>query len=167
MGSTVQKSYTLADQERAIALVYKLNSYASASRVSGIPETNIKRWAHRADDSELAEIRKSIRTEIVQMAWSLTFRSLAISTKQIEQFEKRFDVEVIAPELLTPEAVRTTVEVGERIARTMRHLGAVAQKLQVSGEIEHILKDKETRDITPQDIALIGRDFLNTRGRRN
>ena len=80
-----RKRYGTKDRAKAVTLALS-TSVAAASRGTGIPETNIRRWK---DDPEMAEYGAKTREEIAEEAKALSVKVLSEIRDRLPTFEPR------------------------------------------------------------------------------
>ena len=156
-----ERSYTLEEKEEAIALVFKNDSVATASRMTGIPNQTIHGWLkniHR--DGELGVIREAIRVKVVEKAWSGTLRAIASLIREHDRLAKSRgdDAEAYEPTVLVDLA-----NVAEKMTRVLKNIGDVAQKMEMTGEVRHLLEKVGADGMTTDKFIELGYAAQNKR----
>ncbi len=160
-----ERTYTLEEKETAIALTLKNGSIASASRMLDIPSTSIHNWLRKMEeDGELATIRTAIRVRVVEKAWGGTLRALASLIREYDRLTKsRDEVDGKTVEPYTPETLVDIATVAEKMTRVLKNIGDVAQKMEMTGEVKHIIEKMGGEGLTTEKIQEIGRQAMGKR----
>lgn len=150
MPKVIHQSYTPQQKEQAIAYVFLLGSYASASRMTNVPESTVRDWITKADKGEIAELRGAIRARVVQDAWAVAFRGLL----QAKQAQDRYDKSSEKKEM-TEERMAKLMEVAEKATRILKNIGVVAARMEIDQTVT--VDDKRPEDLTIDDFLKLGR----------
>ena len=156
-----ERTYTLEEKETAVQLALRHDSISSASRVLDIPHSSISNWMKKMDeDGELATIREAIRVRVADKAWSGTFKVLDSLIREHDRLAKSRGDDA---EVYDPQTLEHLASIAEKMTRTLRNIGNVAQKHEMSGEVRHILDQMGSEGLTSDRIKEIGYATLGKR----